>query len=447
MGVKRIPLTPLLELLEDQPGKDMQGTPQPKAPSPPPRPLTIQTRSSSTKSQPQSPHPALPAPSQPARLPRPEGTDPKRKRSPKGKGVMDRGKSQPPKEKEEAPRTKQLKIGHQSKGKEAEAQSIQGKGKGIEAESLPSAWLPAPMIHGGPLLETASLRDLGDGEGGYVANALGRTMLLPNDMDELRRMRMQEALQATYRMEEEVNNRSKAVENERKKRITASKTLEASEDELAKVKADLTITIRERDNVSAGLASAQKQAQDQTKRVLEAEDQLRIAKDLIEGLNKQLAAAVWEEALKRAGVDASSDLWKPESIFYPKAIREATSTSSVATDDQPEEEVTPPEDLQASVSSSKAPKEGELQDVIVISQHIDPEAPKEVIEPVVGIQVSSTEEPTTLAQPPQAIPLAVVPRSTSADPVQPSSEGTIPPGVEADPASSSQDVTGEKVKK
>ena len=59
-----------------------------------------------------------------------------------------------------------------------------------------------------------------------------------------------------------MNNKSKAAENERKKRITTSKTFEASEDELAKVKADLTITIRERDNVSAGLASAQKQADD-----------------------------------------------------------------------------------------------------------------------------------------------------------------------------------------
>ena len=77
-----------------------------------------------------------------------------------------------------------------------------------------------------------------------------------------------------------MNNRSKVAENERKRRITASKTLEASEDELAKLKADLTITIRERDNVSAGLASAQKQAEDQKKRVLEAEDQLQIAKDL-----------------------------------------------------------------------------------------------------------------------------------------------------------------------
>ena len=96
-----------------------------------------------------------------------------------------------------------------------------------------------------------------------------------------------------------MNNRSKVAENERKRRITASKTLEASENELARVKADLTITTRERDNVSAGLSSAQKQAADQTKRVLEAEDQLRIAKDLIEGLNKQLAVAVHDKGVAK----------------------------------------------------------------------------------------------------------------------------------------------------
>ena len=94
-----------------------------------------------------------------------------------------------------------------------------------------------------------------------------------------------------------MNNKSKVAENERKRRITASKTLEASKNELARVKDDLTITTRERDNVSAGLSSAQKQPTDQTKRVLEAEDQLRIAKDLIEGLNKQLAAAVHDKGV------------------------------------------------------------------------------------------------------------------------------------------------------
>ena len=202
-----------------------------------------------------------------------------------------------------------------------------------------------------------------------------------------------------------MNNKSKAAENERTKRLTAVKTLQASEEDLAKAKADLTVAIRERDSASAGLASAQKQAEDQTKRLLEAEDQLRITKELIEDLNKRLVAAehdkgvaeyardeairakreaefarneaeavketakddgynagiaetqailkaqipgvcrlycsqVWEEALKRAGVNASSDLWKAENIFYPTAIREATSSSSMAVNDQHEEGVT-----------------------------------------------------------------------------------------------------------
>ena len=200
-------------------------------------------------------------------------------------------------------------------------------------------------------------------------------------------------------MEEEINKQSKAAENERSKRIDAARTLNASEDDLAKAKDALKEAIRERDSASAGLDGAKKQAKEQTKRLLEAEDQLRIAKEQISDLKKRLILAenakgvaeyardeamrakreaefarneaeaarettedegynvgvaetqaslkaqipgvcrlycsqVWEEALKRVGVDASSDLWKVESIFYPPAICEATSASSKAMSDQ-----------------------------------------------------------------------------------------------------------------
>ena len=57
-------------------------------------------------------------------------------------------------------------------------------------------------------------------------------------------------------MKEEVNNKSKVAENERSKRLAAAKTLQASEEDLAKAKADLTVAIRERDSASASLASA-----------------------------------------------------------------------------------------------------------------------------------------------------------------------------------------------
>ena len=31
-------------------------------------------------------------------------------------------------------------------------------------------------------------------------------------------------------------------------------------------------------------------------------------------------AKTWDEALNRAGVEASSELWRPENVFYPEAI-------------------------------------------------------------------------------------------------------------------------------
>ena len=50
------------------------------------------------------------------------------------------------------------------------------------------------------------------------------------------------------------------------------------------------------------------------------------------GVCRLYGSQVWDEALKRAGVDASSDLWKAESMFYPPAIREDAAPSSEVRD-------------------------------------------------------------------------------------------------------------------
>ena len=39
---------------------------------------------------------------------------------------------------------------------------------------------------------------------------------------------------------------------------------------------------------------------------------------------------VWNKALKRAGVEASSDLWKAEKVYYPPTIHETASAISEA---------------------------------------------------------------------------------------------------------------------
>ena len=93
---------------------------------------------------------------------------------------------------------------------------------------------------------------------------------------------------------------------------------------------------------------------------------------------------VWEEALKRAGVDASSNLWKAESVFYPPAIRETASTSSEAMSDQPEVGVTQPEAAQIIVPPGTSIEGGDPHDVTEAPGGMNPEMPKEGAESTIS---------------------------------------------------------------
>ena len=96
-------------------------------------------------------------------------------------------------------------------------------------------------------------------------------------------------------------------------------------------------------------------------------------------------------------MDASSDLWKAESIFYPPAIHEAASASSEAVSDQHEVGVIQSEAAQVSVPPSESLKGGELHDVIEAPESMDPDVPKEDAEPTVSAQILDAEEPAILA--------------------------------------------------
>ena len=128
---------------------------------------------------------------------------------------------------------------------------------------------------------------------------------------------------------------------------------------------------------------------------------------------------VWEEALKRAGVDASSDLWKAESIFYPPAIRETASASSEAMSDQHEVGVTQSEAAQIIVPSGELIEGGEPLDATEAPGGMNPEMPKKGAEPTVSALIPDAEEPAILIQPLQAIPLTKIPKSIETDPAQP----------------------------
>ena len=90
MGFKRKPPISLLDLIKGQPGKDASGKSQPKLPPPLSKPQPAQTRSSSALSQPSK----LPLLVQP--------TNPKRKRSSKGREPANGGRSRSSQEEDKA---------------------------------------------------------------------------------------------------------------------------------------------------------------------------------------------------------------------------------------------------------------------------------------------------------------------------------------------------------
>ena len=83
-----------------------------------------------------------------------------------------------------------------------------------------------------------------------------------------------QAVQATYRLEEAANDQSRTLDLVRDKRLDATRILKNSEADLLKVRKDLKEMTRARDSVESSLAGAQKQAEDQTRCLLEAEEQL-----------------------------------------------------------------------------------------------------------------------------------------------------------------------------
>ena len=90
-------------------------------------------------------------------------------------------------------------------------------------------------------------------------------------------------------MEEMANDQSRTLDLKRDKRLDATCILKNSEADFLKAREDLKEVTRARDSTNSGLASAQKQAEDQTRRLLKAEEQLQIANEQMVDLKQKLA--------------------------------------------------------------------------------------------------------------------------------------------------------------
>ena len=114
---------------------------------------------------------------------------------------------------------------------------------------------------------------------------------------------------------------------------------------------------------------------------------------------------VWNEALKQAGVEASSDLWKVEHVYYPPTIKEAAPSSSEVRDALEEAKVAGFGVVLAITSPEEPAKESEPFGVAETSEGQNPDAPQKTVESTGDAQASHAEEPILLVEPLQAVPL------------------------------------------
>ena len=67
-----------------------------------------------------------------------------------------------------------------------------GVDKSSDSQVEPPSWTPIPMLDGAPLPVSASIRDFQQGRAGYVADTMEQTLLLLEDMADLRSLRRHE---------------------------------------------------------------------------------------------------------------------------------------------------------------------------------------------------------------------------------------------------------------
>ena len=83
----------------------------------------------------------------------------------------------------------------------------------------------------------------------------------------------------------------------------------------------------------------------------------------VPGVCRLYCSQVWNEALKQAGVEASSNLWKVENVYYPPAIRETAPSSFEAKDALEEAEANGIEATLAITALDEPARESELSGV------------------------------------------------------------------------------------
>ncbi|KAK9991462.1 hypothetical protein SO802_026447 [Lithocarpus litseifolius] len=215
----------------------------------------------------------------------------------------------------------------------------------------PLTWAPTLELDEALLPADALIRNFQSGKAGYVADAVEQALLLPKDMSDWRSMRKHEvfhslkrdlvlAVQAAHRAEEIFVYSHRLAKDEESRRVAAVKAFEVAEKKSQNLTAKLAEVEHDKKSAEATLAVVERQTEAQRKQLRQAKDELTAIKGQIKTLVKKLEEAkkakefyclqVWNEALDRAGVEASFALKSAENVYYPPAICASSSSISMA---------------------------------------------------------------------------------------------------------------------
>ena len=131
-------------------------------------------------------------------------------------------------------------------------------------------------------------------------------------------------------------------------------------------------------------------------RVVETEAALKAQ---VHGVCRLYCSQVWNEALKQAGVDASSNLLKVECVFYPPTIKEDAAPSSKAQDAPEGVEVTSPSAALEIISPQVPTKESGPSGMARADEGQGPDVPKAITGSVSGGPISHIEGPVIVVEP------------------------------------------------
>ncbi|KAL0008229.1 hypothetical protein SO802_009731 [Lithocarpus litseifolius] len=164
----------------------------------------------------------------------------------------------------------------------------------------------------------ASVREYQRGQAAHIAEALEQPLLLPKDMEAMRKLKQQDLFlslkrdlamitQEVFVAEEWVKGARNEAKNKMLLRHDAERALRAAKAEKKELLSKLASEVKKQAFYQLGVE----------------ETQARLAKELTEAC-REFCNATWDEALYAAGVPTDSALRRSESVYYHPHIREVT---------------------------------------------------------------------------------------------------------------------------